>query len=94
MREIVWKNQPMTKTEVEQQLAVLGKNRRWLAERTGYTYDTLRNALAPKAKDLSFAMGAKIESVFRQEHECLNNAEPAGNVGGVIVIFLPQHHET
>lgn len=35
-------------TDVDPRLAALGKDRRWLAEQTGYSYDSLRNLLAPK----------------------------------------------
>ena len=62
----------MTKAEVDKKLSNLDKDRHWLAKATGYSYDTIRNSLAPKAKELSFAMGAKIERAFLEEERRCN----------------------
>ena len=62
----------MTKAEVDQKLAEIGQDRHWLAEQTGYSYDTVRNSLAPKAKELSFAMSAKFERSFLEEERRRN----------------------
>ncbi|MGE9268023.1 MAG: S24 family peptidase [Verrucomicrobiales bacterium] len=66
----------MEKTEVDRKLALLGKDRKWLARKTGYSYDSLRNLLAPKAKPLSFAMSQKIAKAF----EDYESTEESGTI--------------
>lgn len=70
----------MTKKQIDQRLSQMGKDRYWLAAEAGYTYDTLRNCLAPNAKDLSFAMEAKISRVFLK-----HAPEEVAEVGGAEV---------
>lgn len=65
----------MEKNEVDKKLAQIGKDRHWLADQTGYAYTNLRNSLAPKAPDLSFAMSRKIEEAF----EAYERAAPESN---------------
>ena len=62
----------MTKEEVEINLAEIGEDRHWLATMTGYSYDTLRNRLAPNASELTFAMQTKIIQAF-EKHEQSNS---------------------
>lgn len=42
--------------DVDARLRAMGKDRRWLAERTGYTYFTVRDCLAPNGKGISERM--------------------------------------
>ena len=37
----------MTWNEIDSRLYAVGKDRRWLADVTPYTYDTIRNTMAP-----------------------------------------------
>lgn len=58
----------MDKAEVDPWLASIGKDRRWLAGVCGYSYDYVRNSLAPGAPELSAKFAAAIErAVVEQE---------------------------
>lgn len=56
----------MKRNEVDPKLAQIGKDRHWLASVTGFSYDYIRNSLAPKAKELTFPMHTKITQAFEQ----------------------------
>lgn len=47
-----------TKKQVEQALTQVGKDRKWLAEASGYSYFSVRDCLAPEGKKLSARMFA------------------------------------
>lgn len=66
----------MEKIEVAQKLAQIGKDRHWLAKETGYSYDNLRNSLAPKAPALSFTMETKITQAF-ERHDAAASRQQA-----------------
>jgi phage repressor protein C with HTH and peptisase S24 domain len=70
----------MTKDEVEKKLAELGKDRHWLANETGYSYDSLKNLLAPKARELSFAMTEKIKQAFNSLEKTIDTIDPVNDL--------------
>lgn len=56
----------MKKSKVDPWLNSIGKDRRWLARETGYTYEYVRNSLAPKAAELSFRFAKAIEETCKE----------------------------
>jgi hypothetical protein len=55
--------------DIDTRLDQLGKDRRWLAERAGYTYDTIRNTLAPNATKRSDRMLTVLSRAIEDEEE-------------------------
>lgn len=52
---------------MDERLGLLGRDRGWLAEATGYSASSLRDALAPASRNgLSARMAARIEEVLAE----------------------------
>ena len=57
----------MTKQEIVSGLERLGKDRQWLAEATKYTYDYVKNSLAPSAAEPSSKFVDEVIRAFAEE---------------------------
>lgn len=55
--------------DIDPRLGALGKDRRWLADQTPYTYDTIRNTLAPKATKRSARMLSVLARAIEDEED-------------------------
>lgn len=58
--------------EIDKRLSALGKDRVWLAEVTPYTWDTIRQALAPKGTARSTRMLIVLSRAIEDEESKLN----------------------
>lgn len=58
----------MTKAQALVKMEEIGKDRSWIAEKSGYSYDYVKNSLAPSAPELTKKFSAVLEGVF-SEHE-------------------------
>lgn len=56
-----------TKKQIDDELARIGKDRRWLAEKSGYSYFSVRDCLAPEGKKLSKRMRDRFLEEIRKE---------------------------
>jgi hypothetical protein len=56
-----------TKKEIDDELVRIGKDRRWLAEKSGYSYFSVRDCLAPEGKKLSKRMRDRFLEEIRKE---------------------------
>lgn len=59
---------------IDEKLAALGKDRKWLAEQTGYSYFSVRDCLAPDGKKLSKRMCTAFLAAIEREEQ--SAAEP------------------
>lgn len=66
----------MTWEEIDTRLQTLNRDRKWLADRSGYVIETIRNALAPKATyRRNDRMLATLRRVIEDEEVALGLAE-------------------
>ncbi len=70
----------MTSEEIDGKLKELGKDRRWLADVTGYAYESVRDCLAPEGKGLSPRMASAMV-------KAITTAEASAD--GVLEAFTP-----
>lgn len=73
--------------EIDPRLARLGKDRAWLAERTQYSADTLRTALAPASTKRSDRMLSVLARAIEDEESLQAPAIPKEIRPGVFEIF-------
>jgi hypothetical protein len=68
-----------TKKQIDDGLVRIGKDRRWLAEKSGYSYFSVRDCLAPEGKKLSNRMRERFLDEIRKEEtsESLSISAPA-----------------
>ena len=66
-----------TKKHIEDELQRIGKDRRWLAEKSGYSYFSVRDCLAPDGKKLSTRMMSRFLEEIRKHDEQLEKLEAA-----------------
>ena len=64
------------KKEIDDLLETIGKDRRWLAEQSGYSYYSVRDCLAPDGKKLSPRMHAALKAAI-EKHLAASEAESA-----------------
>jgi hypothetical protein len=57
----------MSSSDIDARLRAIGRDRKWLAAATGYTYFSLRDCLAPQGKGVSPRMAAAIEQALARE---------------------------
>jgi hypothetical protein len=72
---------------LDQRLAIIGKDRAWLAEHTPYSLDSIRNAMAPNSKRRSDKMLAALRRLISDEEQRFKAGEKAP---GVFDIFLTE----
>jgi hypothetical protein len=77
----------MTWNDIDKRLEALGKDRRWLADAAGYTYDTIRNTLAPNASKRSDRMLSVLSRAIEDEEERQATPTSKGIRPGVFEIF-------
>jgi len=65
-RQKSFNHKDMTKSEILEKIARLGKSREWLAKEAGYSVDTVINSLGP-SKELSKRMKTAFERVILEE---------------------------
>lgn len=57
------------KQQIDEKLGTIGKDRKWLAEATGYSYFSVRDCLAPDGKKLSSRMHASFLAAIAREEQ-------------------------
>lgn len=75
--------------EVDRRLAALGKDRQWLAEKTGYSYASIREALAPNSKKRSWRIQREITDALEGEEQVQGLAAPTAAQNLVLEVDVP-----
>lgn len=73
--------------QIDARLAALGRDRAWLAEHTPYTYDTIRNAMAPKSTRKTERMLVVLSRAIEDEEARKRPSGPKEIRPGVFDIF-------
>lgn len=73
--------------QIDARLAALGRDRTWLAEHTPYTYDTIRNAMAPKSTRKTERMLVVLSRAIEDEEARQRPSGPREIRPGVFDIF-------
>ena len=82
-----------TKKQIEDALRAIGKDRKWLADQSGYSYFSVRDCLAPEGKKLSKRMHANFMAAI-QAQQSASEEPPQPNLPDRITLEVaPEKYE-